>query len=98
MVSDTSYDAYLVGIHATKNEEVLAEEIEELEADEEEISVAGNRETRKGMDMEQALNVVAETVQTASNSMSGTTSGTSIQATGTSMNGLEPLLLITQER
>ena len=68
-----------------EEEEVFVEEIEEMQADEEEISVAGTRETRKGMDMEQALNVVAETVQTAANSMSGTTSGTSIQATGTSV-------------
>ena len=60
----------------------IADEQEEMMVEETEVVVAGARETKSGMDMEQALNVVASTVQTATNSMSGTTAGTSIQATG----------------
>ena len=37
MVSDTSYDAYLEGIHATKNEEVLAEELTKIEDELEDV-------------------------------------------------------------
>ena len=60
----------------------LVEEQEEMVVEETEVVVAGARESKRGIDMEQSLNVVAGTVQTAVNSMGGTTAGTSIQATG----------------
>ena len=37
MVSDTSYDAYLEGIHATKNEEQLAEQLTKIEDELEDV-------------------------------------------------------------
>ena len=64
-------------------EEVVEEAEEELEIEEEpietETSVVENKEKRQ-----EQLNVVAQTIQTASNSMSGTTSGTSVHSTATS--------------
>ena len=60
----------------------LVEEQEEMLIEETEVVVAGAREGKRGMDMDQALNVVAGTIQAAVNSMSGTMAGTSIQATG----------------
>ena len=60
----------------------LVEEQEEMMVEETEVVVAGARESKGGIDREQALNVVADTVQAATNSMSGTTAGTSLQATG----------------
>jgi len=42
------------------------------------------REDDKGDKREMQLNVVANTVRTATNSMAGTTSGTSVQSTGNS--------------
>jgi hypothetical protein len=64
----------------------LVEEQEEMLIEETEVVVAGVREDKRGMDMEQALNVVASTVQAATNSMSGTMAGTSIQATGNTVS------------
>jgi hypothetical protein len=60
----------------------LVEEQEEMMVEETEVVVAGARESKGGIDREQALNVVADTVQAATNSMSGTTAGTSLHATG----------------
>ena len=67
-------------------EELLAEEREEVEEsiEEEEFEVVA-REDDKGDKREMQLNVVANTVRTATNSISGTTSGTSIQSTGNSV-------------
>jgi len=67
-------------------EELLAEEREEIEEsiEEEEFEVVA-REDEKGDKREMQLNVVANTVRTATNSISGTTSGTSIQSTGNSV-------------
>ena len=64
-------------------EERVEEEEEELEIEEEpletETSVVENKEKRQ-----EQLNIVEKTIQTASNSMSGTTSGTSVHSTATS--------------
>ena len=71
---------------AVEEEELLAEEREEVEEsiEEEEFEVVA-REDDKGDKREMQLNVVANTVRTATNSISGTTSGTSIQSTGNSV-------------
>ena len=73
-------------IEESIEEELLAEEREELEEaiEEEEFEVVA-REDNKGDKREMQLNVVANTVRTATNSMSGTTSGTSMQSTGNSV-------------
>ena len=65
----------------------VAEEQEEIVAEETEVVVAGARENKRGMDMEQALNVVASTVQTATNSVSGNSlhsTGNTVAAGGVS--------------
>jgi len=69
-----------------EDSERLAEEREEIEEsiEEEEFEVVA-REDDKGDKREMQLNVVANTVRTATNSMSGTTSGTSMQTTGNSV-------------
>jgi hypothetical protein len=64
-----------------EEEELLVEEREE--AVEEEFAVVA-REDEKGDKREMQLNVVANTIQVATNSVSGTTSGTSMQSTGNS--------------
>ncbi|MDP6583952.1 MAG: hypothetical protein QF535_04805, partial [Anaerolineales bacterium] len=71
---------------AIEEEELLAEEREEIEEsiEEEEFEVVA-REDEKGDKREMQLNVVANTVRTATNSISGTTSGTSVQSTGNSV-------------
>jgi len=73
-------------IEESIEEELLVEEREELEEaiEEEEFEVVA-REDNKGDKKEMQLNVVANTVRTATNSVSGTTSGTSMQATGNSV-------------
>ena len=63
-----------------REEERVAEETEESIDEITEERVA-QEESKSGIRQEQ-LNVVASTVQTATNSMSGTTSGTSMYATG----------------
>ena len=68
-------------IQELKEEERLAEIEEAFEEEFEEISVV-KEESKSGIRAEQ-LNVVANTIQTATNSVSGTTSGTSIYETGT---------------
>ena len=64
-------------------EEAVEEGEEELEIEEEsletESSVVENKEKRQ-----EQLNIVEKTIQTASNSISGTTSGTSVHSTATS--------------
>ena len=65
-----------------EEEELLAEEIEES-IEEEEFEVVA-REEDKDDKREMQLNVVASTIQVATNSISGTTSGTSVQSTGNS--------------
>ena len=57
---------------------------EELLQEDEEVFVSIEREDREGSSMtrEKALNVVANTIRTAQNSVSGTNSGNSIHATG----------------
>ena len=64
-------------------EERVEEEEQELEIEEEpletETSVVENKEKRQ-----EQLNIVEKTIQTASNSMSGTTSGTSVHSTAAS--------------
>ena len=57
---------------------------EELLQEDEEVFVSIEREEREGSSMtrERALNVVANTIRTAQNSVSGTNSGNSIHATG----------------
>ena len=57
---------------------------EELLQEDEEVFVSIEREDREGSSMtrERALNVVANTIRTAQNSVSGTNSGNSIHATG----------------
>ena len=71
-----------------QEEELLAEEreeiVEESIEEEEEFEVVA-REDDKGEKKEMQLNIVASTIQTAVNSMSGTSAGTSIQATGNSV-------------
>ena len=69
-----------------EDSERLAEEREEIEEsiEEEEFEVVA-REDDKGDKREMQLNVVANTVRTATNSVSGTTSGTSMQSTGNSV-------------
>ena len=73
-------------IEESIEEELLVEEREEIEEsiEEEEFEVVA-REDDKGDKREMQLNVVANTVRTATNSMSGTTSGTSMQSTGNSV-------------
>jgi hypothetical protein len=65
-------------------EERVEEEEQELEIEEEpletETSVVENKEKRQ-----EQLNIVEKTIQTASNSMSGTTSGTSVHSTAASV-------------
>ena len=61
-------------------EEIQEEEIEEVIEETEEVRVA--EEEKSGISKEMQLNVVANTIQTATNSVSGTTAGTSIHATG----------------
>ena len=61
-------------------EEIQEEEIEEVIEETEEVRVA--EEEKSGISKEMQLNVVSSTIQTATNSVSGTTSGTSIHATG----------------
>ena len=71
-----------------QEEELLAEEMEEIveeSIEEEEEFEVFAREDDKGEKREMQLNVVASTIQTAVNSMSGTSAGTSIQATGNSV-------------
>ena len=63
---------------AEAEEEALLEESEEADV----VGLLVDREEGSSMNMETALNVVASTVQAAANSVSGTTSGTSIHATG----------------
>jgi len=63
---------------AEAEEEVLQEESEERET----VGLLVGREEGSSMNMETALNVVASTVQAAANSVSGTTAGTSVHATG----------------
>ena len=60
-------------------EEEIEEEVEEIEEEVEETVVA---EEEKGGITSQMLNVVASTVEVSTNSVSGTTSGTSIHSTG----------------
>ena len=75
-------------IYENLEEEWIAteEEIhnEELLQEDEEVFVSIEREDREGSSMtrERALNVVANTIRTAQNSVSGTNSGNSIHATG----------------
>ena len=59
--------------------EEIEEEVEEIEEEIEETVVA---EEEKGGITSQMLSVVASTIQTATDSVSGTTAGTSIHATG----------------
>ena len=77
--------------HEEEAVEEIFEELEELEEErlaeeeieevlDEEITVA--REERKGGIRQDQLNVVASTIQSATNSISGTTSGSSIYSTG----------------
>ena len=85
-VEEESYEEEAVEeIYEELEEEWIAEANEEEVAleDLEEVELVGTIE-REGssMDMETALSVVASTVQTATASVSGTTSGTSIHATG----------------
>ena len=69
-------------------EERIAEAEEETEVegfnDEIEVLASLEREEGSSINREMALNVVANTIQAATNSISGVTSGTSIHATGTS--------------
>lgn len=67
-------------IEEIREEERVAEEVEESR--EEIIEERMVQEDSKDGKREEQLNVVASTVQIATNSMSGTTSGTSIYATG----------------
>jgi len=76
---EESYEEEIVEeewIAEANEEEVVLEDLEEVE-------LVGTVE-REGssMDMETALSVVASTMQTAMNSVSGTTAGTTISATG----------------
>ena len=63
-----------------------AEEETEVEGFNEEIEVLASLEREEGssINREMAINLVANTIQAATNSISGVTSGTSIHATGTS--------------
>ena len=61
-------------------EEEIEEEVEETTEETEETRVA--EEEKSGVSREMQLNVVASTIQTATNSVGGTTAGTSIHATG----------------
>ena len=63
---------------AEAEEEALLEESEEADV----VGLLVDREEGSSMNMETALNVVASTVQAAANSVSGTTAGTSVHATG----------------
>ena len=65
-----------------EDSESLREEREESE-EESEVSLVEN-EDNKDSKKERQLNVVADTIRAASNSVSGTTSGTSIHSTGNS--------------
>ena len=72
-------------IYEDLEEEWIAETEEEIFQDEsEEIESVGLLAETEGssMNMETALSVVASTVQAAANSVSGTTAGTSVHATG----------------
>ena len=83
-VEEESYEEDIEEIYEDIEEEWLAEVEEEVVLEDlEEVELVGTLE-REGssMDMETALSVVASTVQTATASVSGTTSGTSIHATG----------------
>ena len=64
-------------IAEVNEEEVILEDLEEVE-----LVGTVEREEGSSMDMETALSVVASTVQAATASVSGTTAGTSIHATG----------------
>jgi len=64
-------------IAEANEEEVVLEDLEEVE-----LVGTVEREEGSSMDMETALSVVASTVQAATASVSGTTAGTSIHATG----------------
>ncbi len=69
-------------IYEDLEEEWIAEVEEEVVLEEVELVGIVEREEGSSMDMETALNVVASTVQAAMNSVSGTTAGTTISATG----------------
>ena len=69
--------ALLLGV-AEAEEEALLEESEEADV----VGLLVDREEGSSMNMETALNVVANTVQAATNSVSGTTAGMSVHATG----------------
>lgn len=65
-----------------EDSESLREEREDSEEDSE-VSLVENNDSKDGK-KERQLNVVADTIRAASNSVSGTTSGTSIHSTGNS--------------
>ena len=75
-------------IYEDIEEERIAEVEEEMMTpleESEEVELVGTtveREEKSSMNMETALNVVASTIQAATNSVSGTTAGTSSYATG----------------
>ena len=84
---EESYEEEIVEeIYEDLEEEWIAEaEDEEVRLEDlEEVELVGTTEREKGssMDMETALSVVANTVQAATESISGTTAGTSVHATG----------------
>jgi hypothetical protein len=83
---EESFEEAIEEIYEDLEEEWIAEADEEEVAleDLEEVELVGTIEREEGssMDMETALSVVASTVQSATASVSGTTSGTSIHATG----------------
>ena len=66
-----------------EDSESLREEREDPEEDSE-VSLVENEDNKDGK-KERQLNVVADTIRSASNSVSGTTSGTSVQSTGNSV-------------
>ena len=63
---------------AEAEEEILQDELDEIES----VGLLAERNEGSSMNMETALNLVASTVQAATNSVSGTTAGTSVHATG----------------
>jgi hypothetical protein len=63
-------------------EEILEEVVEEEEVEEREVLVAEEEEERKGGITATQLNVVASTIQAASNSVAGTTAGTTVRTGG----------------
>jgi len=82
---EESYEEAIEEIYENIEEEWIAEANEEEVAleDLEEVELVGTTERESSsMDMETALNVVSSTVQAATASVSGTTAGTSIHATG----------------